>query len=246
MRGPVIVCLLVSALVAAPTYDALAQGKPEIKGSYFLYLTPGQTQTFTLYGDNLTPKEVTTKPPLTVKLVSAKPTEGDSKPKGTTQVTLEAAAPASCPLDTFDVTLVSPNGEKAAIKLVVAPTAPQELPIKRPANAFAAAMPLPSLPIAVTGTLNGDQADYVRFEAKGGEKFEILLLAGRAGSLLDANVRVRNSRRVSLALSAGMPSKDRRILFTAPADGPYCIEIADDQARGGAGYAYRLLVRRSP
>jgi hypothetical protein len=128
---------------------------------------------------------------------------------------------------------------------VVAP-AQAELEVKRPNATFAQAMPLPveAASIAVAGALPGDTADLFRFEAKTDETWEIAVLAGRAGSPLDPIVRLRDARRVPLALAAGDEKKDRRLTFHAPADGTYFIELTDAENRGGPTYVYRLTLAR--
>ena len=105
-------------------------------------------------------------------------------------------------------------------------------------------MALPGSSIAVLGQLDGDTADVVRFEGKAGETWDISLLSSRGGSLLDPILRVRDNRHMSLALSTGDKKKDRRIAFHVPADGTYYVEITEAEARGGAGFDYRLTLNR--
>jgi len=121
-----------------------------------------------------------------------------------------------------------------------------EVPIKKPSFSYSNAMRLPGPSAAVTGQLDGDTADVVRLDAKAGETWEITLLSSRAGSLLDPILRIRDSHHTPLALSTGDKKKDRRITFRVPTDGAYFVEITEAEARGGAGYNYRLAVLRKP
>jgi hypothetical protein len=44
-------------------------------------------------------------------------------------------------------------------------------------------------------------------------------------------------------LSAGDKKKDRHLVFRAPSDGVYYIDITEAEAKGGAGFDYRLTVK---
>ena len=228
-----------------PLSGAEAQGKPEVKSVSGLAVRVGQSAKLVVYGENLAPREVkVNKPPLAVKLLEAKPTEGETKARGGTQVTLEITAPPRCPLDTFEIALVHDKDQKPVVLVATVEDWGEEIPVKRPNGSPMQAMPLPASPTTVVGSLNGDSADYFRFETKAGETWEITLLAGRAGSDLDALVRVRNARRISLAMAGGDEKRDRRLLFRAPAAGRYFLEVTDAEMRGGPRFLYRLTLRR--
>ncbi len=218
--------------------------KPVIKSASVLGIQAGKTSTVILFGDNLAPESAATKAPLTVKLIDSKATDEKLKSKGARQVTLEVAVPKGCPSDTFEVTLTQPDKSVAKTNLCVVASAAVEMPIKKPSSTFLTAMVLTGPSTAVLGQLDGDTADVVRFDGKAGETWEIGLLASRAGSQLDPILRVRDSRHISLTLSTGDKKKDRHILFHVPTDGAYYIEITEAEARGGAGYDYRLTVNR--
>lgn len=226
---------------------AFADAKPELKGVYLLYVTPGQSKMVVLYGDNLMPKEaMANKPPMVVKLVEAKATEGDAKGKGNRQVALEISAPANCPMDSYEVVLTNPDGQKVNARVAVVEPVAQEIEVKHPAATYAQAMPIEVKggTLAVTGALNNDTPDLFRLEAKAGETWSLTVLAGRAGSQLDALLRVRDRKHLSLALSAGDPKRDRQIVFKAPVDGAYYIELTDSEGKGGPTHPYRLMVKR--
>jgi hypothetical protein len=234
----VLPALCLALLVQVAGADA---PKPEIKSYLPLGLRAGHTTTLQLYGANLTPKSVSAgKPQVGVKLVGAKATEGDAKTRGARQVTLEVTPPRDPALNAVELTLTQPDGGKASVTVPVLEEVAVETTVKKPNGNYAQAMPLPGPSIGVTGTLDGDTPATFRFEAKAGETWDFTLLAGRAGSALDALMRVRDRKHLSLALAAGNPKNDRHIRFRAPADGPYYLEIVDDQGRGGPTFTYLL------
>ena len=220
--------------------------KPEVKSASVLGVPVGKTTTIVIYGENLDPKTAAVKPPLTVRLVESRATDDKTKGKGSRQVTLEVVVPLTCPRDSFELTLTQPDNTVAKTNLCVTENAAVEIPIVKPSSTFANAMPLPGPSTAVVGQLDSDTADVVRFDGKAGDMWEISLLSSRAGSLLDPVLRVRDSRHNSLALSTGDKKRDRHIQFRVASDGAYYVEITEAEAKGGAGYNYRLVVIRKP
>ncbi len=245
-------CLLIRTRLAcflcvvlcSPGIGAARAQKPEIKSLSVIGVPAGQTTVVVLYGDNLDPQSAAVRAPLTVKLLGSQATDEKTKSKGNRQVSVEVAAPANCPSDTFELTLTQPD--KCAVKtnLCVTSSVAMEAPIKKPASTFATAMPLPGPSAAILGQLDGDTADLVRFDGKGGEVWDISLLSSRAGSPLDPILRVRDNRHISMAISAGDKKRDRHIVFHVPSDGAYYVEITEAEAKGGPEYRYRLTVAR--
>lgn len=230
---------------------ATAQGKPEIKSKSVTSIVAGQSATVILYGENLAPLTVrASRPQVSVKLGVVKPTEGADKAKGSKQVTLDVTTTADCPTENIDLTLEQSDGKakaQATIQLPVIDAVASEIPAKKPNTSYADAMPLlltPAAPsLAVTGNVEGDNPATFRFDAKAGQTLRFQLFAGRGGSTLDPLLRVRNSKHLSLALRAGYPKQDLVLVFTAPTDGTYYLELMDEQSRGGAAFTYRLSVR---
>jgi hypothetical protein len=240
----ILLALLFLAPVSARCADA---PKPEIKAHAPLYVRAGHTITLVIYGENLAPNSVmAVKSQVTVKLIGTKATEGEAKAKGSKQVTLEVTAPRSYAQNAVELTLTQPDGGKATLPLPVLEDVATEIPAKKPNGSYAQAMPLPGPSVGISGALESDAPSTFRFEAKAGEIWDFALLAGRAGSALDAVMRVRDSRHLSLALSAGNPKIDRQLHFRAPAAGSYYLEIGDDQARSGPTFTYVLTAIRQP
>jgi hypothetical protein len=102
--------------------------------------------------------------------------------------------------------------------------------------------PLP-LPAVANGRIDrpGD-VDYWGFTARKGEAFEFELRAGRLGSPLSGILAVcdPSGKELARAESPG-PLAEPLLRFTAPADGNYCVRVAEQfHSRGGPEYAYRL------
>jgi hypothetical protein len=218
--------------------------KPEIKAHAPLYLRAGRTTTVLLYGESLAPQSVGVKPQAIVKLVGTKATEGEAKAQGSRQVTLEVTAPRNAAQHALDLTLTQADGAKTTVSLPVLEDVAMEIAAKKPNGNYAQAMPLSAPSTGVFGALDGDTPATFRCDARAGEVWDFTVLAGRAGSALDALLRVRDSRHLPLALAAGNPKIDRHIRFRAPADGVYYVEITDDQARGGPTFTYVLTAIR--
>jgi hypothetical protein len=206
----------------------------------------GRTTTVWVYGENLAPKEAAVPKPAVVQIREVKAAEGEAKKWGARVVALEITLPEKQPLENIELTLTQPDGQSVKTPLAVVENTADEITTKRPNHTFAQAMPVEGTSLSVLGTLEGDAHHLFRFEAKEGERWEIRLLAGRAGSALDAIVRIRDSRRIALQLSAGHPRRDRRLTFRVPMTGTFYIELTDAQGRTGANFAYRLILLRSP
>jgi len=220
-----------------------APPKPEIKSVTPTAVQAGRTTSLLIYGENLTTKEITVaKLPVKAKLVEVKATDPKLKLPGSKVVSLEVTVGADCPPESAELTLVQADGTKATTSLAVVENVAQEVVVKKPAETFKQAMPVPGPSVAITGQLNGNVPDLFRLDAKAGETWEIFLACGRIGSMMDPVLRLRDSRHIPLALSVGDKKKDRHLLFHVPADGAYYIELTEGESRGGAGYNYRLTV----
>jgi hypothetical protein len=243
--APFGVVLAFLCLLLPPMVRGADVPKAEIKAHAPLYVRAGHTTTLIIYGDNLAPKGVTaSRPQVGVKLIETKPTEGEAKAKGGKQVTLEVSTPHGYDQNGVELTLTQPDGVKVTLPLPILEDVATETVVKGPHGNYALAMPLPGPSAGLSGALDNDTAATFCFDAKAGDTWDFTLLAGRAGSALDALLRLRDSRHLSLALSAGNPKLDRHIHFRAPADGTYYLEVGDDQARGGPTFTYVMTATR--
>jgi hypothetical protein len=217
--------------------------KPEIKSTAPKAVQAGRTTTLLIYGENLTTKEITVaKLPVKVKLLELKATDPKLKLPGSKLVSAEVTVGAECPPESVELTLVQADGTKVTTPLVVVQNVAQEVTVKKPVETFKQAMPVPGPSVAIVGQLNGNVPDLFRLDAKAGETWNIVVTAGRMGSLMDPILRLRDSRHIPLALSAGDKKKDRLLVFHVPADGAYYIELTEGESKGGAGYDYRLTL----
>ncbi len=220
-----------------------AAAKPEVKAESSLVLASGKPTIVMFYGEALAPTGLVLKLPLSGRLIATKPTEGDSKKRGSIQVEAELTAGA-LPVPTAVEVGLQHVGAVVTRSLVALPAGFTVLQVKRPNQTPAQAMTLSDSRIAVTGALNADSPDIFRFHAKAGDTWEIGLFAGSLGSALDAMVRVRNPRRASIALLGGSEKRDRHLSLTAVSDGDYTIELTDAESRGGETFRYVLTVMR--
>lgn len=102
--------------------------------------------------------------------------------------------------------------------------------------------------IAVPGTVagridrRGDEDRFI-FTAVKQHLYEIGLTAGRDGSALDAwlKVEAKDGKQLARDNDSG-GSRDPKLTWTAPADGPYVIALGDITHHGGPDYGYRLSV----
>jgi hypothetical protein len=250
LRHKRVLCILPSLLLCLAGVQAdadppkpVAAPKPEIKSVKPPAVQAGRTTTVLIYGENLTTKEITVaKLPVKTKLIEVKATDPKLKLPGSNVVSLEVTVGADCPPDSAELTLVQADGVKVTTPLAIVENVAQEVTVKKPAETFKQAMPVPGASVAITGQLNGNVPDLFRLDAKAGETWEIFVTCGRMGSQMDPVLRLRDSRHIPLALSAGDKKKDRHLEFHVPADGAYYIELTEGESKGGTGYDYRLTV----
>ena len=196
----------------------------------------GRTTALLIYGENLTTKEITVaKLPVKAKLIEVKATDPKLKlPGGKAAHAGSDDRRLTARRRSAELTLVQADGTKVTTPLAVVENVAQEVVVKKPAETFAQAMPVPGPSVAITGQLNGNVPDLFRLDAKAGETWEIFLTAGRMGSLMDPVLRLRDSRHIPLELSVGDKKKDRHLVFHVPADGAYYIELTEGRSKGGA------------
>jgi hypothetical protein len=118
-----------------------------------------------------------------------------------------------------------------------------ESPEQEPNDALASPQTI-ALPGAVAGAIQkaGDE-DRFAFTAVKGRAYELKLVAARAGSPLDAWLKIENKEGKEIARNddaAG--ARDPQLTWTAPSDGVFTAAIGDVTQHGGADFIYRLTV----
>jgi len=104
------------------------------------------------------------------------------------------------------------------------------------------------LPAAVTGAFEqGKKAVRYSIVAQKGEVLDLRVEARRFGSPLDVVLVILNAEGKELARNDDLPgTTDAGLTFTAPLDGTYTLEVADQSGQAGTRAAiYRLVVERS-
>jgi len=155
--------------------------------------------------------------------------------------TITLHVPEGTPRGPWLTSLVTEQGPTLALPLVVT-----ALPVVReetdaPAEP-AQAQPL-AIPAALSGRLGaGGDTDAYRFEAKKGRIYAFEVIARRAGAATDPVLRILNEKGGTLAEADDTFGKDPRLEWTAPADGPFAVQVSDLHSRGGAEFGYVLEV----
>ena len=139
--------------------------------------------------------------------------------------TIALDVPEGTPRGPWLTSLPTAQGPTLALPLVVTalPVAVEE--DDAPAEP-AQAQPL-ALPAALSGRLGAaNDIDAYRFEAKKGQIYAFEVVARRAGAATDPVLRVLNDKGATLAEADDTFGKDPRLEWTAPADGPFAVQVA--------------------
>ncbi|MFP6899742.1 MAG: PPC domain-containing protein, partial [Opitutales bacterium] len=99
-----------------------------------------------------------------------------------------------------------------------------------------------ALPLAFDGIISEDgDADYFKFKAKKGQRFNLRAHARSVSSPLDPILNVRDATGRSLKGNDDANNgPDSLITFTFPADGEYFLSIMDHLRKGGPRHVYRI------
>ena len=98
-------------------------------------------------------------------------------------------------------------------------------------------------PLALNGIIGGTgDVDFFRFKAKKDQVLDINVYARRVRSPLDPVLTVCDASGNALASNDDTGGPDSYLRFTVPADGDYCIKVADQLGAGGSEYVYRVEV----
>ncbi|MFO0952751.1 MAG: PPC domain-containing protein [Isosphaeraceae bacterium] len=142
--------------------------------------------------------------------------------------------------------LPTPNGPTLARPFVVTPLpiAVEKDDTPEPVEKAQAV----TLPAALCGRLNAaNDNDTYRFEAKKGQAFDFEVVARRAGAATDPVLRVLNAKDavVAEADDTNGLGKDCRLVWTAPSDGTFALQVGDLHSRGGDEFVYVIEAQES-
>lgn len=100
-----------------------------------------------------------------------------------------------------------------------------------------------TVPAIVTGECAGGDVDFLRFSAKKGQRLVLETEAVRLGSGIVPQLRLTDDKQRFLAADDSQGQRgDCRIVFTAPADGDYVVEVSDTRYKGAVPPFYRLKI----
>ena len=194
----------------------------------------GQSAELVITGTNLTPQAR-----LIVPFKATQTLLPDAKPNPA-QIRIQLAADASVPLGVYPLRLVTEDGVSAPFFFSVDafPTVKEV----EDNNTFDKAQKVP-FPCVVDGQCPGGDVDHFRFPAKKGQRIVVETLSARLGSAVLPQLRVTDDRQRLLAADDTQALQgDARVLFTAPVDGDYVVELSDTRYRGGNPAHYRLRI----
>jgi hypothetical protein len=104
-----------------------------------------------------------------------------------------------------------------------------------------------AVPGGVTGAIQtpGDE-DRFAFTAVKGTSYELNVLANRAGSPLNAWLKIESPEGKELARADGLgAARDPRLLWKAPADGRYIAAVGELTHRGSKDHRYQLTIKEA-
>jgi len=154
------------------------------------------------------------------------------------RIVVKLTATADAHLGAREFRVLAPGGVSNPIDVNVGLL--PEVGEKEPNNSIEQAQPI-TLPASISGTISAmAQVDYFKFKAGKGQELIFDVLAFRRGSPLDSTLAVLSSTGTELIRNEDANGFDSLIMFTAPADGDYLLQIRDFRFQGGGGYKYRI------
>ena len=203
---------------------------PEIASLSLHGLTRGQTTVLALTGTNLLPDPV---------LVSSAPIEKQVLRPGATpeRIEFEITVPATAWAGHFPVRVQTPRGISGPLTVAV-----DSLP-QIPFAESSPEKPI-ALPVAISGSLSGQQQMKVFFAGQAGQRLVVDLECKRLGAAMDPVLELRTPRGAPLHIAWGRPQYggDTRIEANLFADGVYSVEIHDLKYQAPGQNSFRLKI----
>jgi hypothetical protein len=163
----------------------------------------------------------------------------DAKPNPT-QVRFQVTVDPSVPLGVYPVRLATEDGV-APLFFFCVDHFPNINEVEDNST-FARAQKI-TVPAVVNGECAGGDVDFFRFTASKGQRLVIETEAARLGSGVLPQLRLTDDKQRFLAADDSQSVRgDCRIVFVAPTDGDYVVEISDSRYKGAAPPFYRLKI----
>lgn len=207
--------LFSEVVTSLPDDGPMAPAAPQLAATNLLGLQSGATTTVVVQGANLMPAPKLLLP-VAIAAQTVKPTSNPN------QLEVEVTLAAGIPSGHYAVRVQTAAGVSNALPLAIEPL-PQLV-----AGASTREAPL-ALPVALSGTLAGQQVTRHWFAGKSGQRFVADLECKRIGSAMSPVLELRSVRGTPLVIEWGHPrtGNDPRIEATLPEDGVYAIDVHD-------------------
>jgi len=222
---------IISAICSLGIATVAVAAPPTISNLSLRGLQLGATTTLAIDGANLLPQPVL--------LLGAPIAKQTVRPgAAATHVEIDVTLDSGIAAGIYHLRIATDGGASAPVAVGL-DTLPQ-----RPIGSSPTPLPPGSLPAAFSGTLAGGQSADTFVTLKKDQQIAIEVEARRLGAALDPVIHVYDQRNVPLAWAEGMTALggDARLTFTAPADGPYRVELHDAVYQAGNPGFYRLKI----
>jgi hypothetical protein len=194
----------------------------------------GKTMEIVVSGTNLTPQ--------TRLLVPFKATQAvvpDAKPNPA-QVRFQLTVDASVPFGIYPVRVATDEGV-SALQFFSVEAFPNVNEVKGN-NTFEKAQKVP-FPAVINGQCAGGEVGFFRFPARKDQQVVIETLSARLGSGVLPHLRVTDARQRFIAADDSQALQgDARVVFKAPEEGEYVVEMSDSRYRAAPPPHYRLAI----
>lgn len=175
-------------------------------------------------------------------------TISETDPGNVSQTEVRLVIPGDAPLGVQTLRIATSRGISGALLFCIDEL--PEYPESANNHSFVSAQTV-SVPGVVTGRIDAETSDWLRFSVAEGERIAFDVLASRIGSSLDPVVFLYDAttgREVPGVYSddeLGL-SGDARLTHTFEQAGEYALQIRDALHRGGDGFSYRLRMGDFP
>lgn|GEM_PF-437796 len=243
-------------LVLLAELNALAQPVPKLNSLSPQWVQRGSAVDITFTGENLDgvtgfvfgsdagmTAQLFTNGTETAKVESS---AGGLKPleSGTGRPTVRVRVAGDAALGTREVRVITPLGVSNPLPLHIG-TLPEVVGGAK--NNSPEQAQRVELPAAITGVIKtATESDYYRFHARKGERLVFEVDAAKHGSKLDSTLVLLDVAGRELARNEDYHGPDSLLVFPAPDEADYVLQIRDMRFQGGADFTYHLRAGAIP